>query len=78
MSAVIDEALRIWKTVPRSDWGQALLELPERKLVFGRIWPYRAAVREVLVIAWADLKTGGFVVRNGFSGEARRDAKPNS
>ena len=52
MTAATDEALRIWTTLPVSQWKQAIEQLPERKVICGVTWQYRIAVRERLATGW--------------------------
>lgn len=46
------EALRIWTTLPVTEWKQAIESLPERKVICGVTWQYRLAVRERLATGW--------------------------
>lgn len=47
-----DEALRIWTTLPVSEWRTAIEALPEYKVIFGVTWQYRVAVRERLATGY--------------------------
>lgn len=47
-----DEAIRIWTTLPVSQWRTAIEALPERKVIYGVTWQYRLAVRERLATGW--------------------------
>lgn len=47
-----ENAVLIWKTIPVSEWKQAIEQLPERKVICGVTWQYRLAVRERLATGW--------------------------
>ena len=53
MTAIIEEAIRIWQTVRPNDWEAELAKLPEKRIIHGVTWTgWRAGVREKLQIAW--------------------------
>lgn len=58
MTAVIDEARRIWESVPRAKWRLTVSELPEKPVINGATWTHwRHGVWEKLMIAWANRDT---------------------
>lgn len=52
MTAATSEAIRIWTTLPVTQWKQAIEQLPERKVICGVTWQYRLAVRERLATGY--------------------------
>ena len=62
-----DEALRIWTTLPVKSWKAELAKLPESKVLYGRTWPYRMAVRERLLMAYKLWETNSVAAYLGMS-----------
>lgn len=56
--SVRDEAYRIWTTVPRSEWPQAVASLPEWVERNGVRWPYQESVRQTLRLAQSASRMG--------------------
>ena len=52
------EALRIWTSVPRDQWAQAVSAIPERKVICGVGWPLRETVRHRLQMALSANRAG--------------------
>lgn len=51
-------ARRIWESVPRQDWQDALEKEPEQKTINGIVWlKWREGVGEALDISWLQRDT---------------------
>lgn len=56
--SVRDEARRIWTTIPRAEWPQAVASLPEWVEMNGVRWPYQELVRQTLMLALSASRMG--------------------
>lgn len=56
--SVRDEAYRIWTTIPRNEWPQAVASLPEWVERHGVRWLYQESVRQTLMLALSASRIG--------------------